>query len=351
MIWYIPIEPLEERYTAQMFKWVQAGFSRKKLPFRFVSGETLTSCIETGEVLDAEGTNYYKAVQLQRICKGFKDDEIQNGDIFFFGDLWFPGLEMIRYIAQQRCLDIKIAGVHYAGVFDPNDFVYKMRKWAMWHEIGWLVGADAVFVGSNYHKKLIQDGCSKFVQLDNIHATGLVWDTEDVQSEIKEKERTVIFPHRLDSEKNPQLFFDLAREIHRIDPTVKFVITSSRKTLASNIHPLCIPDFVELKIGLTKQQYYDELAKAKVLFSSAYQETFGYALNEGLQLGCVPICPRRLSYPEVLEGNDDLLYETFDEAVAKVFYSLNYVNQSYQHYTHKYSKNIDKMIDVCLSLK
>jgi len=347
MIWFIPLEQLEERYTKQMYNWVIEGFARKEMKYGIINGLTMTSGVQTGEVLDAEGTNYFKATQLAVLCKMFKDGTIQDGDVFFIADLWFPGIEMIRYIGAQKRMHLNIAGVHYAGVYDPNDFVYKMRSWASFNETGWLALADWIFVGSNYHKSLIVEGLKKQHGVDwsgKIYPTGLVWDSDTVRSEVKEKERQVVFPHRTDAEKNPLEFFRLAKRIKAIDPTVKFVITSSRKELASNIPNFYIPDFVELKVGLTKQEYYDELAKSKVLFSSALQETFGYALNEGLKLGCIPVCPNRLSYPEVVENDKRLLYKDTNEAIEKVMTALD-SNWNVSQYTEKYSKNIDAMLE------
>jgi glycosyltransferase involved in cell wall biosynthesis len=343
MLWFIPLEPLEERYTAQMYQWVIDGFKRQEVEYSVIYGDNLSSEIRQGEVLDAIGTNYYKASQLKILCKIFDGGKVKNGDIFFVGDLWFPGIEMIRYMAVQLGLDVTIAGIHYAGVFDPHDFTHKMRRWAQHNERGWLAVADYVFVGSEYHKKLLEN----WTGLVNIYATGLVWDHETIRSNISAKEPIIIFPHRLDMEKCPQVFFDLVRRIKELKPEVKGLITSSRKGVVSNIRNLHIPDYINVKVGLTKQQYYDELAMSKVFFSSAEQETFGYALNEALALGCIPICPRRLSYIEVLEGDNRLLYDTFEDAVAKSFKALD-SEANYISYTAKYSKSVDQMLSIII---
>lgn len=349
MIWFIPLERLTERYTAQMYHWVIDGFKRFKVDYRVIEGEAMVGEVQTGEVLDAEGTNYFKATQLKEICRLFKENQIKSGDIFFVADLWFPGIEMIKYIATQKKMEVVIAGVHYAGVYDENDFVYKMKPWAKYNETGWLTLADIVFVGSRYHKDIILDGAKKEFGIDYlpIYPTGLVWDSDSITSKITQKEKTVIFPHRTDKEKNPQAFFELAERIRAADPEVKFVITSSRKSLASNISNFKVPDFVQLKVGLSKQEYYDELAKAKVIFSSAYQETFGYALNEALKLKCFPVCPNRLSYPEVVEYDERCLYNDMDEAYEKVLLALK-SDWDVSHYTEKYSKSVDKMISFML---
>ena len=336
----MPLEPLEERYTAQMYKWVIDGFQRCDVPYTVVAGEPLTKGITHGEVLDAVGTNYYKAIQLQKLCQLFHDDKVSDGDIFFIADLWFPGIEMLRYMESQLGLSIVIAGVHYAGVFDPNDFTHKMRQWARHNEMGWLTLADYVFVGSRYHKELLQG----WTGLSHIYDTGLVWDHKSIQSNVTKKEQVIIFPHRIDKEKNPQIFFDLVEEVQK-RRAVEGIVTTSRQRLASNIPGFTFPAHIVAKTGLTKQEYYDELARAKVLFSSADQETFGYALNEGLALGCIPICPAKLSYVDVLVNDRRLLYQTFNEAVQKVIRALD-MTETFLSYTARYSENIDKMLDI-----
>jgi len=52
-----------------------------------------------------------------------------------------------------------------------------------------------------------------------------------------------------------------------------------------------------------------------VFFSAAYQETFGYALQEAIAFG---VQPNRLSYPEVLEDDTRFLYNSMEEAYQMV---------------------------------
>ena len=51
-----------------------------------------------------------------------------------------------------------------------------------------------------------------------------------------------------------------------------------------------------------KAAYYSLLSRSVAAVSFALQETFGYAMLEATALGCVPIVPDRLSYPELFPG-------------------------------------------------
>jgi glycosyltransferase involved in cell wall biosynthesis len=66
------------------------------------------------------------------------------------------------------------------------------------------------------------------------------------------------------------------------------------------------------------------LRQADVVVSTAIQECFGIALVEAMYCGCLPIAPRRLSYPEVIPAalHDLCLYDSQDELVAKLGQAL-----------------------------
>ena len=58
------------------------------------------------------------------------------------------------------------------------------------------------------------------------------------------------------------------------------------------------------------------MSRAKVVVSYALQENFGFGINEATYLGCVPVLPNRLVYPEFY--SEEHLYNTFDESVEMV---------------------------------
>lgn len=276
MVINIPIENLEERYSAQWNRWFPREFERYGIPFRTIKGTPLTDKIETGAFLDVVGTNYWKASQLQQICALIYSGEIKYGDILFFHDLWFPGLEMIQYIKQGLGIDLKIYGILHAGTYDPWDFLSQcgMAFWAGELEESWLAFVDKVFVGTEYHRQLILRNRS--VHPSKITVTGLPIYPEEFVKSVR-KENIVVFPHRLDPEKQPWLFDKL--ESRCLNSNWRFMKTKE----ACN----------------TKQEYYDLLNRAKIAVSFAEQETWGIAQLEALFCGCIPFVPDRLSYSEI----------------------------------------------------
>ena len=281
MLYNIPIESLESRYSAQWNRWFPQAFEAHHVPFYTVYGTQLTHQITHGSFLDVTGTNHFKASQLQFLTKLVWDGSVQTGDKFFFHDLWFPGIEMLAYIRDGLGLDISIYGILHAGSYDPYDFLAKkgMGGWASHLERSWLEIVDKVFVATEFHRDLIlaERGGGNPALADKIVVTGLPMQPEEFTSPTKAKRDLVVFPHRLDKEKNPDLFDGLAAAHRRSG--WQFVKTK--------------------EVTSTKAEYYDLLSQAKIAVSFADQETWGIAQLEAVFCGCIPIVPDKLSYREL----------------------------------------------------
>lgn len=296
MIINIPIEKYEERYTEQWSRWFPDSYKELGLSFIDIQGDTLTDKILNGQVLDYYGTNYFKFSQLMKLIEMIRNNEITDSDILFFHDLWFPGIEALQYIRNMSGKKFAIWGILHAGTWDNNDFTYKsgMRNWAKYLEMSWLQFFDRVFVGSNYHKELILKK-NKGIKTEII-VSGLPFKASEVARK-SEKENIVVFPHRLDSEKQPQLFDRMKKILEKKYPDWKFVKTKD--------------------ITKTKEAYFQLLGKAKIAVSFAKQETFGYAMLESVANGCIPIVPNDLSYASMPIYNG-FRYQDFNDAVNMV---------------------------------
>lgn len=302
MLYIFPIEPLEERYSADWLRWVKSWARNNHLDYFVVEPyRKAYEKIETGQFLDVVGTNVYKAQQLQIISKIFSDGRVCDGDIFWVHDLWFPGIEMLAYIRDGLGLNIKIYGMLHAGTYDPNDFIYQkgMWKWGRDLEKSWINMCDGVFVATNYHKKLITNTLD--VCKDKIHVVPfpLCWQMTDF--DYAQKENIVVFPHRLAPEKG----IDKWSEFAELAQLHGFTCLRTKD------------------VCKTKAEYYDLLLKAKFAVSFARQETWGIAMQEAILCGCIPIMPDALSYHEMYIP--DFLYEPENVVEAmKTLIRLNY---------------------------
>lgn len=278
-IWNVPIESLEERYSADWNRWFPEAFIRHNVEYETIYGDELTNKIEQGSFLDVIGTNYFKASQIQKLCKKIYNKEIKDGDVIFFHDLWFPGLESLAYIRDALGLKFKIVGILHAGTWDAEDFLSRkwMDIWAEDLENSWFNIIDCIFVATDFHQHLIVSerrvGC-------DIHVTGLpIYPTCHKEAE---KEKIIVFPHRLDPEKQSEEFDKL------------------EKLFCEQYPELSDWKFIKTKeVTNTKQEYYDLLNKSTFAISTALQETWGIAMQEALFCNCIPFVPDRLSYSEM----------------------------------------------------
>ena len=121
MIHFIPLENLEERYTVLMNNIVnKSGKVKSYYPNNWEQKQILK-----GEFLDIERTIEFKAIQLQMISQAFQRGEVMNGDWFFFADIFFSGLDAVKYMAGQG-IKVKVAAFNHAGRADEYDFVQNL---------------------------------------------------------------------------------------------------------------------------------------------------------------------------------------------------------------------------------
>ena len=309
-LYIITLEPIEKRYTKQWYDYFKPEFRKHFGRVKYIDGNFISDKIETGRFLDINKTNIWKAEQVQEIGKLFSEGKIKNKDMFFFMDAWHFGITAVKYMAQLNGINPKLFGYWHAGTYDPNDFVAQagLTEWAKYNETGWMTALDINFVATEYHKNLIMDRFlnpvteNHSVIFDKIKVVGFPMDWE---AEIKKidvlpkvlKKNIVVFPHRVDPEKQPDVFDELANKF----PEYKFVKT--------------------MEITDTKEEYYKILADAKYVFSANLQETFGIGTVEAMLFNCIPIVPNRLTYPEMYE--EHFLYTNKPEQIIKNWDSDN----------------------------
>ena len=296
MLYYVPLEHIDQRYTVHMDRDIEMFLQRNKVEYTKIMPDIGASKpLKEGLFLDSAYTCKFKSAQLQMIAQLYEDGKVTDDDSFFFSDLWFPGIEQLAYMNYFNNVNARIKGVIHAGSFTDTDFVRDMERWALKLEEIIFDIADTIFVASDFIKADIVK--KRVVNPWKIIVTGLPLDYTNLDKHINlghPKENTVVFNGRLCDEKQPHLFDELAKQVQeRVDFPVKFVKTQEQ--------------------DLCKDAYYELLATSKVVVSYALQENFGFGIAEASELGCYPVLPNRLVYPELY--SDCHLYDTFEQSV------------------------------------
>jgi hypothetical protein len=304
-LYVITLEKIEQRYTSQWYNQFKHYFS-KEFQVIYIDGKQMSDKIKKGKFLDVNRTNMWKAVQVEQMATLFDEEKIKDGDRFLFADGWHFGVTALKYMAQLQKIKIKIFLYMHAGTWDKHDFISQagLGKWARYDEIAWLKACDGIFVATKFHKELILSSYGpnwKDIP-KKIHVVGFPMNwletiEDNMTKESVVKEDLIVFPHRLDKEKQP-LEFD---KLRRIYPAYTFIKT--------------------LEVTKNKKEYYDLIKKAKIAFSASLQETYGIGEVESLILGCIPLVPDRLSYVEMYDKI--FRYKDLTEAKFKIKYFMD----------------------------
>jgi glycosyltransferase involved in cell wall biosynthesis len=308
----VPIEPLEERYSASWYRNLPKAFGESGFNVSVITGDTLQATVKVGSFLDINSTVFCKASQIQQIAALFDAGKVKQQTVFFFSDIEFWGVESIRLMADMNGIDIKLAGFCHAASYTREDAFAIAAPYQQYTEVGWIAAFDLVMVGSQYHKDAIiarrLAPLNRQDLADRIVVTGNPLFRDDyVFTPGVKKEKLVVLANRLDMEKRPLWtlwLFEIAKARH---PDWTFAVTSGRSGVRSN-SPQVVEEIFDLErrgviqvhVGINKAQYHSILERAMVTVSHSIEENFGYVVVESAVYGCAPMVSRGLSHTEIV---------------------------------------------------
>jgi len=136
----------------------------------------------------------------------------------------------------------------------------------------------------------------------------------------------IIWNHRWEYDKNPELFFQTLFRLDERGINFRLVILGQ----SFNHHPDIFQKafnrlshkIIHIGYLTDKTEYYKWLRRGTVVVSTAEHEFYGMAIIEAVRAGCRPLLPARLSYPELfpqdfLYNDDDLEYRLGEELKYK----------------------------------
>lgn len=273
MIFIVPIEPIDQRYTRQWFENIPKDLEIRGLEYQVI-GDAITSDTTTGAFLNFAFTNKYKAEQVKQISELFMTYQVRPGDKFLVTDAWNFVITAIRYMSDLLDIPVEIHGIWHAGAYDPTDILgMKMKGPSANHaERSWYHACDYNYFATEFHRLMFLENLN-IPELEYKKAVRSGQPHWGLMDEIKgysrlPKEDKVVWPHRYNSDKQPEI----AEELN-------LVITQ--------------------KMNLDKKSYYQVLGTSKALFSCALHENLGISMMEGCLAGAIPIVPDRCSYSEM----------------------------------------------------
>jgi hypothetical protein len=159
MLYYFPLEKLQERYTAQMFKWVMDACKTRNISITTIPGDQLVSETTGEQFLHFSSRAHYSLTQSAEFINYYQKGWINPQSKIFVADQWHFGIDAIKYAYQLNKEDIPIYTINYAGPFSPYDLLtYRCGSWARYLEIAWSDLYEKIFVGTDWHRNAIISG-------------------------------------------------------------------------------------------------------------------------------------------------------------------------------------------------
>ncbi|XP_032783089.1 glycosyltransferase-like domain-containing protein 1 isoform X1 [Daphnia magna] len=235
--------------------------------------------------------------------------------------------------------------------FHENQLIYPVRKQQErdfqygYNQIISCMVADNIFFNTLFNLTSFLDSIPSFFKLQpdyrpkNLQETirpkckVLYFPISIQKSPVSSEERTtddnaglhIVWPHRWEHDKGPEKFFMVIDAL--IEKGCKFrlsvlgeqfqqipLIFDEKKLKYEACNNCQVLDWGWVNRG----RYVELLSSAHVVVSTSDHEFYGVSMIEATILGCFPLCPWRLSYPEIFP--EECLYRTENQLVKQLKY-------------------------------
>lgn len=191
-----------------------------------------------------------------------------------------------------------------------------------------MVAADAVWFNSAYHRDEFATQCRTFLrkfpdyspeaQLDealartSIASPGLP-NLVPASRTLNFQQPHIVWAARWEHDKNPDDFFAALRQLKRAGESFRLSVVGES---FRDVPPVFAAARAEFAAEIAQwgflpshAAYLALLQSADLFVSTAVHEFFGISAAEAILAGCLPVLPRRLAYPELVDEYSHLLYE------------------------------------------
>ena len=206
------------------------------------------------------------------------------------------------------------------------------------------LAADRVFFNSDFHMNSFLDALRPFLkhfpdhnELDSVNIirnkSSVLYLGMDLQRfegcEVKKEGKPLIlWNHRWEYDKNPELFFSVLRKVK--NDGYNFVLAALGENFSQS--PIVFEqaknifkdEIVQWGYTGSFDEYAEWLWKADILPVTSNQEFFGASVMEAIYCDTWPILPARLTYPELIpkKNHKKHLYKNESELYKKIIWTI-----------------------------
>lgn len=343
MLYYVPLEPVAGRYTEQWSRastgWIERALNLNGVQYERVAPayghvQPEAKIVKNDTVYNLTKRGSWAFDQSKLLANKILSGVMSGNDWIYFDDMWHPGLELVvqakASVRQSR--RPRLAAFCHAQSVDKWDFMAEMSNTVpeiRQYEAAMAASFDVLFVNSTMLADLLTTTFTpnvRVVRVGHVYSTDEVWEmagrtpTNHNQAQVyNNKEQVAVFSSRLDKEKRPEAFIDLAmayRHGNPAFPKVEFRFLTGYETLRSYNNPSIVrrikeaekKGYVTVYTGLSKREYYRHLMEAKYHVSCSLQDWTSFCLLEALTFFAYPVYPNYRSFPEAFGIHSNLLY-------------------------------------------
>ncbi|CAG5084431.1 tRNA-queuosine alpha-mannosyltransferase domain-containing protein [Parvicella tangerina] len=258
----------------------------------------------------------------------------------------FVGLTRERLQDTKLCLYFHENQLTYPwSATDPDITLKRDLSYGMINLKSALM-ADEIFFNSSYHQKSFIEAIGQLIsKLPD--ATNKTWTNKiEKKSSVlylgmnlkqltewhkSSTEPILLWNHRWEYDKNPEVFFNTLMKLRRDGITFKLIICGERGEKYPQVFDQLQEEFKAelLHFGHveSKEAYYRLLHRATILPVTCNQDFFGGSVVEAIAAGCIPILPDRLAYPEhipeelkesYISLSDEVWYQQLVEVIKRL---------------------------------
>ena len=181
------------------------------------------------------------------------------------------------------------------------------------------------------------------------------------------KKPIILWNHRWEYDKNPELFFDTLFKLKNKKIDFKLIVLGEKYQEYPKIFDIAKEKLKNeiLHFGYcnSHKEYIKWIKMTNILPVTSNQDFFGISIVEAVGYGNYPILPKRLSYPEIFKykNNMELFYSEDEELLNMLIKTINNINKldkkidSLSNYIYKkynwetISKEYDKTFELLLN--
>lgn len=278
---FIPQLPVKLRYSEWWITELEKEFKKHYDEVIVLGKDMLTHLNESNDTsMFAPIDDSIKFEQLQ--INEFLNLNTDKNDTLFLADISFPGF--FSSVLHHKKIKNAYAFCHGTSK-NSYDYFQNTRDSKWLTESGHSKLFKKVFVATNYHKDKLR--------WKNIRVVGVPEPPYETYN-LRDKENNIISVCRDSIQKRTK---SIEKEIEKVFGKI------IRQTFD------------------TWKDYYQFISKSKILLITSKEDTFNYSVLESVRNGCIPLCPNKFSFPELLERK--FLYNDISELKYKINYILN----------------------------